>query len=192
MPVTPAPSTQEKIDVLTRTLALMGNEEPIRASKQMLVKEFQWHKKKLKDPRSTVKKIEAKQGCIDRETRRIDAEQLKRQEQWNSLKKRQDKLTEEVEEIKKLRVEFIKENESMDTNSKWTPQSLEEVRNLEARELNLRRAATKKMTASCVHTTPEQIKSWTKEADSLEKEIFCKKRRIQDAGRERRPKTKPM
>ena len=70
----------------------------------------------------------------------------------------------------------------MDTNSKWTRENLEEIRNLEARELNLRRAtATKRMTGSCVDATPEQIKSWTEEADLLEKEIFCKKRRIQDA-----------
>ena len=50
------------------------------------------------------------------------------------------------------------------------------------RELNLRRAvATKRMMGSYVDATPEQIKSWTEEADLLEKEIFCKKRRIQDA-----------
>ena len=35
-------------------------------------------------------------------------------------------------------------------------------KNLEARELNLRRAAaTKRMTGSCVDATPEQIKCWT-------------------------------
>ena len=39
-----------------------GQREPSRASKQMLVKELQWHQKKLKDPHSAVKKIEAKQG----------------------------------------------------------------------------------------------------------------------------------
>ena len=81
----------------------------------------------------------------------------------------------------------------MDTNSKWTPENLEEVRNLEARELNLRRAAaTKRMTGSCVDATPEQIKSWTEEADLLEKGNLLQETKNSGRSRERRPKTKPM
>ena len=57
----PQTSIQEKIAVLEKTLACMGNDEPVLVGKRVLEGELERHQKKLNGPKSTAKHIEAKQ-----------------------------------------------------------------------------------------------------------------------------------
>ena len=54
----PQSSTQEKIAVLEKTLAGMGDDEPILTGKRVLEKELEKLRKKLNDPKKTAKHIE--------------------------------------------------------------------------------------------------------------------------------------
>ena len=74
----PQSSTQEKIAVLEKTLAGMGDDEPILAGKKVLEKELEKLQKKLNGPKKTAKHIEAKQNWINRESKRLEAESARR------------------------------------------------------------------------------------------------------------------
>ena len=98
----PQTSTQEKIDILEKTLAVMGNEETILAGRKLLEKEPDWHQKKLKGPNNTAKQIEAEQNWINKETKRIETEVEKLVEMQESIKTRKGALRVAYAEIKKL------------------------------------------------------------------------------------------
>ena len=58
----PQSSTQDKIAVLEKTLAGMGDDEPTLAGKKVLEKELDKLQRKLNGPKNTAKHIEAKQN----------------------------------------------------------------------------------------------------------------------------------
>ena len=92
--------------------------------------------------RLTIKRLEAKQGWIDREVQRLEAESAAAASVQGNLKIRQEKLRAEVEEVRKRRLEIIQENSDTDLNKSDipTPESIGDVRDLESKELNFRRA----------------------------------------------------
>ena len=63
----PAVVNSGKITVLEKTLAGMGNDEPILAGKKVLEKELEKLQKKLNGPKKTAKHIGAKQNWINRQ-----------------------------------------------------------------------------------------------------------------------------
>ena len=66
-----------KIAVLEKTLAGMGDDEPILAGKKVLEKELDKLQRKLNGPKKTAKDIEAKQNWINRESKRLDTETVR-------------------------------------------------------------------------------------------------------------------
>ena len=76
-------SVHEKIAVLEKMLAGMGNDEPIAAGKGVLEKELEQHQRKLYGPKNTAKHIEAKQHWIYRESKRIESESGKRTSEFD-------------------------------------------------------------------------------------------------------------
>ena len=109
----PQSSTQEKIAVLEKTLAGMGDDEPILAGKKVLEKELE---KLQKNPKKTAKHIEAKQNWINRESKRLEAESARLTELQESLRVRKETLKVAYEEIKILREDLLREGETMDKN----------------------------------------------------------------------------
>ena len=101
----PQTSTQEKLNILEKTLAGMGNEEPILDGRRLLERKLERHLNKLSGPKNTAKHIEAKQNWINQETRRVDAEVEKLAEMQENIKARKGTLRVAYEEIKKLRME---------------------------------------------------------------------------------------
>ena len=59
--IAPQASIQEKIAVLEKTVAGMGNDEPILVGKRVLEQELERHQKKLNGAKNTAKHIEATQ-----------------------------------------------------------------------------------------------------------------------------------
>ena len=97
----PQTSTQEKINILEKTLAVMGNQEPmILAGRTLLEKELEWHQKKLKGPKNTAKQIGAKQKWHNRETKRIEAKSEKLVEMQENIKTWKEAQRAAYEEIK--------------------------------------------------------------------------------------------
>ena len=109
-------STQDKIAVLEKTLAGMGDDEPILAGKKVLEKELDKLQRKLNGPKKTAKHIEAKQKWINRESKRLEAESARQTELQESLRVRKETLKVAYEEIKILREDLLKEGETMDKN----------------------------------------------------------------------------
>ena len=142
---------------LGKTLACMGNDEPILVGKGVLEKELERHQKKLNGPKNTAKQIEAKQNWINRESKRIETESVKVAEMQESIRVRKGTPRAAYEEIKKLRADLLREGESMDKNRSHFifPESLEEVRKLEQDELNLRRG-----------TTSTRLARWTRDGST--------------------------
>ena len=62
----PQTSIQEKINILEKTLSVMGNEEPILAGR----KEPEWHQKKLEGPKNTAKQIRGETKLDQHKTHR--------------------------------------------------------------------------------------------------------------------------
>ena len=86
----PQTSAQEKIAVLEKMLAGMGNDEPILAGKRGLEKELEKHQRKLNGPKNTAKHIEAKENWINRESKRIESESAKLAEMQENLRVRKE------------------------------------------------------------------------------------------------------
>ena len=64
----PQSSAQEKIAILEKTLAGMGDDETILAGKRVWEKELEKLQRKLNGPKKTAKHIEAKQNWTNRES----------------------------------------------------------------------------------------------------------------------------
>ena len=105
----PAVVDSGKIAVLEKTLAGMGDDEPLLAGKKVLEKELEKLQKKLNGPKKTAKHIEAKQNWINRETKRLEAESARLTELQESLRVRKETLKVAYEEIKILREDLLRE-----------------------------------------------------------------------------------
>ena len=132
----PQSSTQEKIAVLEKTLAGMGDDEPILAGKKVLEKELEKLQKKLNGPKKTAKHIEAKEKWINRESKLLEAETARLAKLQESLTVRKETLKVAYEEIKIL---SLREGE--------TPEDTEEIRRLEQQELAFWRGSASKRLA---------------------------------------------
>ena len=183
----PQSSTQEKIAVLEKTLAGMGDDEPILAGKKVLENELEKLQKKLNGPKKTAKHIEAKQNWINRESKRLEAESARLTELQESLRVRKETLKVAYEEIKILREDLLREGETMDKN-KLSPEDTEEIRRIEQQELAFwRGSASKRLAGWTRDGSTEEIAGWIMEAQTLNKEVEAKKRELQETI-EREPK----
>ena len=179
----PQTSAQEKIAVLEKTLAGMGDDEPILAGKRVLEKELEKLQRKLNGPKKTAKHIEAKQNWINRESKRLESESAKLAEWQESLRVRKETLRVAYEEIKILREDLLREGESMDKNKShfMSPENTEEIRILEQQELAFwRGSASKRLSGWTRDGSAEEIAGWMMEAQRLNREVEAKKRKLQE------------
>ena len=179
----PMSSTQEKIAVLEKTLAGMGDDEPILAGKKVLEKELDKLQRKLNGPKKTAKHIEAKQNWINRESKRLEAETARLTELQESLRVRKETLKVAYEEIKILREDLLGEGETMDKNKCHflSPEDTEEIRRLEQQEQAFwRGSASKRLAGWTRDGSTEEIAGWMMEAQRLNNEVEAKKRKLQE------------
>ena len=179
----PAVVNSGKIAVLEKTLAGMGDDEPILAGKKVLEKELDKLQRKLNGPKKTAKHIEAKQNWINRESKRLEAETARLTELQESLRVRKETLKVAYEEIKILREDLLREGETMDKNKSHflSPENTEEIRRLEQQELAFwRGSASKRLAGWTRDGSAEEIAGWTIEAQRLNKEVEAKKRKLQE------------
>ena len=119
----PAVVYSGKNAVLEKTLAGMGDDEPILAGKRVLEKEVEKLQMKLKCPKNTAKHIEAKQNWINRESKRFEAQTVRLTELQKSLRARKETLKVAHEEIKILREDLLREGESMEGAASRLPRA---------------------------------------------------------------------
>ena len=145
----PAVVNSGKIAVLEKTLAGMGDDEPLLAGKKVLKKELEKLQKKLNGPKRTAKHIEAKQNWINRESKRLEAETARLVELQESLRVRKETLKVAYEEIKILREDLLREGEMMDKNKSHflSPEDTKEIQRLEQQELAFWRGSASKRLA---------------------------------------------
>ena len=98
----------------------------------------------MRDAKSTIMNIEAKQDRIDSESKSLETDGGKLDELQPGIT--EWKLCVTVEDVKLLRMDMVKENAELDQNESrvWHSENLEDVRLLEEKELNLRRATALK------------------------------------------------
>ena len=181
-------STQEKIAVLEKTLAGMGDDEPILAGKKVLEKELEKLQKKLNGPEKTAKHIEAKQNWINRESKRLEAETARLTELQENLRARKETLKVAYEEIKILREDLLREGETMDKSKSHflSPEDTEEIWRLEQQELAFwRGSASKRLAGWTRDGSSEEIAGCMLEAQRLNKEVEAKKRNDREGIKER-------
>ena len=180
----PAVVNSRKIAVLEKTLAGMGDDEPILVGKKVLEKELDKLQRKLNGPKKTAKHIEAKQNWINRESKRLEAETARLAELQESLRVRKETLKVAYEEIKILREDLLREGETMDKNKSYflSLENTEEIRRLEQQELAFWRgsSASKRLAGWTRDGSAEEIAGWTMEAQRLNKEVEAKKRKLQE------------
>ena len=104
----PAVVHSGKIGVLEKTLAGMGDDEPISAGKRVLEKELEKLQKKLDGPKKTAKHFEARQNWINRESKRLEEETARLTELQERLRVRKETLKVAYEEIKILREDLLR------------------------------------------------------------------------------------
>ena len=174
---------KKKIAVLEKTLAGMGDDEPILVGTEVLEKELDKLQRKLNGPKKTAKHIEAKQNWINRESKRLKAETARLAELQESLRVRKETLKVAYEEIKILREDLLREGETMDKNKSHflSLENTEQIRRLEQQELAFwRGSASKRLAGWTRHGSAEEIAGWTMEAQRLNKEVEAKKRKLQE------------
>ena len=179
----PQSSSQEKIAVLEKTLAGMGDDEHILTGKRVLEKELEKLQKKLNGQKKTAKHIEAKQNWINRESKRLEAESAKLTELQESLRVRKETLKVAYEEIKILREDLLRDGETMDKNKSHflSPEDAEEIRRLEQQALAFwRGSASKRLAGWTRDGSSEEIAGWMMEAQRLNREVAAKKRKLQE------------
>ena len=180
----PQTSAQEKIAVLEKTSAGMGDDEPILAGKRVLEKELDKLQSKLNGPKKTAKHIEAKQNWINRESKRLESESAKLAEWQESLRVRKETLRVACEEIKILREDLLREGESMDKNKShfMSLKNAEEIRILEQQEPAFWRGwASTRLAGWTRDGSAEELSGWMMEAQRLNREVEGKKRKLQEA-----------
>ena len=91
------------------------------------------------------------------------------------------KLCEQLTVRSRFSEKMLREGESMDKNKShiMTPESTEEIQNLEQQELNLRRRAASKRRAGWTRDgSTEEIASWSVEAERISRQVEAKKRKL--------------
>ena len=168
----PAVVNSGQIAVLEKTLAGMGDDEPILAGKKVLENELEKLEKKLNGPKKTAKHIEAKQNWINRESKRLEAETARLTELQESFRVRKETLKVACEEIKILREDLLREGETMDKNKSHflSPEDTEEIRRLEQQELAFwRGSASKRLAGWTRDGSTEEIAGWMMEAQTQQR-----------------------
>ena len=179
----PAVVHSGKIAVLEKTLAGMGDDEPILAGKKVLEKELKKTQRKLNGQKNTAKHIEAKQNWFNRESKRVESESAKLAEMQENLRARNETLKVAYEEIKILREDLLREGETMDKNKShiMSLEDTEEIRRLEQQELAFWRGPASKRQAGWTRDgSVEEIAGWMLEAQRLNREVEAKKRKLQE------------
>ena len=165
----------------------MGNDGPLSASKRVLKKELEKLQRKLNGLKKTAKHIEAKQNWINRESKRLESESAKLAEGQESLRVRKETLRVAYEEIKILREDSLREGDSVYKNKSHmvSPESTEEIRNVEQQELAFWRGPASKTLAGWTQDgSAEEIAGWMFEAQGLNREVEAKKRKFPRGDRE--------
>ena len=127
--------------------------DPLFAEFRVLLEKALGQQKKLAvDTRSTAKKLYQKEMWVDRETRRLEAERKRIDEDYAKLAQRQRQLDVDIEEVCKLKSALSTEadtyeNDDVDLTSEAgnsTAAAVRELETLAMRELELRRLASTK------------------------------------------------
>ena len=164
-----------------RTLAGMGDDEPILAGKRVLEKELEKLQRNLNGPKETAKHIEAKQNWINRESKRLESESAKLAEWQESRRVRKETLRVAYEKINVLRKDLLREGESMDKNKShfMSPENTEEIRIFKQELAFWRGPASMRQAGWTRDGSVEEIAGWVLEAERLNREVEAKKRKFQ-------------
>ena len=176
----PLTSIQEEIAVLEKTLATTS----LFWLARVLEKELEKHQKKLNGPKKTAKHIGAKRDGVGGKSKRIETESAKLAEMQENLRVRREILRVAYEEIKILREDLSRKGESIDKNKShnMSQENTEELRILEQQELAFWRGSASKRLAGWIRDgSTEEFASWRLEAQTLNKEVEAKKRKLQEA-----------
>jgi hypothetical protein len=163
-----------KVMKLEDAIARLGNDPLMATAKLELERELQKQQKLAKDTRSTARKLDQKQGWIERETKRLEAETKQLAEQQKSLEERQKQLQVEIGEMAKLKLELTSEGAAgeEDVDMVLSPEQVAELRKMEERELGIRRnIGRRRKPEEQADASLEVMGQWAEEADAISAQI---------------------
>ena len=169
-----------KVMKLEDAIARLSDAPILAPAKAELEKELQKQQKLAKDTRSTARKIDQKQGWIEREVKRVEIETKQLAEQHKKLEDRQKQLQIEIGELAKLKIELSTEgpadgdDHDDDVLMELTPEHVAELRKMEERELGIRRKIGKSRAPGAPEgeaASTEEISQWAEEADAISAQI---------------------
>ena len=176
---TPQTSAPEKIAVLEKTLAGMGDDEPILDGKRVLEKELVKLQRKLNSPTKTAKHIEAKQKWINRTGSTENPNPSSPRVQVGGAAREPQSAKRNIESG--LRGDQDSPIDGQKKKSHIMSPENTEVRILEQQELALRRRSASKRRAGWTRDgSAEEIAGWMSEAQRPNREVEAKKRKLQE------------
>jgi hypothetical protein len=175
-----------KVIKLEEAIARLSDDPILAMAKLELERELQKQQKLAKDTRSTAKKIDQKQGWIEREVKRVEVETKHLAEQQKSLEERQKQLQMEIVELAKLKLELTTEAAADDAEEddlmEITPEQVAELRKMEERELRIRRnIGRKRKPEEDADASSEEMGQWAEEADAISAQIGKKRQELAKA-----------
>ena len=174
-----------KVMKLQDAIAKLSDDPILAYAKLELEKELQTQQKLAKDTRSTARKIDQKQGWIEREKKRVDAEIKEIAEKQKALEERQKQLQVAVEELIKLKTELATEGpeeEGLEGDVEMldiTPEQVAELRKMEEKELGIRRnIGRKRKPEDQAEASAEEMGQWAEEAEAISAQTDKKRKEL--------------
>jgi hypothetical protein len=185
-----------KVLKLQDAIAKLSDDPILAHAKIELEKELLKQQKLAKDTRSTARKIDQKQGWIEREKKRVDSEIKEIAEKQKGLEERQKQLQVEVEELVKLKLELANEGPEEDEGDvdvemldSITPEQVAELRKMEEKELGIRRnIGRKRKPEDKTDASIEEMGQWAEEAEAISVQIGKKRQELVESVENKRRK----
>jgi len=189
----PKVNAAAKVVKLEEALSQLGENPLLAAARKELEKELAKQRNLAKDTRSTAKKLDQKQGWIERESKRLEVETKRLAMEQENLRQRQNQLQAEIEEMAKLRLQLSAEGAEpkvdTDVEMQLTPEHVAELRKMEERELIIRRDIAKKRKQSMTEeASVDMLGQWAADADALTIQIEDKRKKYEEAASAKRRK----
>lgn len=181
-----------KIEALERAMEHAGDDPHLQEHKASLGAELKRLRKMATDNRSLSKQIDSKESYIEREQKRTEKLATELDKAMAALTQRKLDLATEIEELAKLKEEKGKAD-GAPREEELDPEDVAELRQMEKKELELRRGVAKKRMASTGEKALEaQIQKWSEEADALSIEIEKKRVKLESAAAGHRAKAREV
>jgi hypothetical protein len=185
-----APGEQKEIAAahvvkLEEKLTMIGDDPLFAEARAVLEKALGQQRKFAVDNRSTAKKLYQKEMWVERETKRLDAERKRINDEMEIIVGRQKQLDTDIEEVAKLRAEISAEPDTKEEENFMEADTEQDVSvdllKMENHELMLWRLANTKRKPDGSEASPAEIAQYIADAQASGSQTVEKRRKVERA-----------